>query len=434
MAPLLDPSRSMTIRARQRVQQSAGILAQSDTETSCALKHVCYNAETTSNKLSRKGLSVLRNWSLRTARLICALAASLAMALPASSAEAAQTQKSSTAKKTSATTTAKPAAKTSTTTTRKPAVKTTRRSTAYSASTARARRAKLARARALAQSRAMAEVAQPKFKTDSNGDEVPDPRAEAAIIYNPQNGAVLYESNAQNQRSIASITKVMTAVVFMESQPDLTEQVVVDRSDVRAASTTYLRAGAKVTKGDLLHLTLIASDNAAARALARISPIGMPKFIDRMNEKAQELGLSSTRYVDPSGLFAANVSSAYDMARLIAYVSNDDRIASVMRMQHYSLPRGLRAAEVHSTNQLVMKGDVDVQAGKTGFIRNSGYCLATLLRLPQGGPSVAVVVLGAKSNAGRFMETRHLLDWVASKATELLGGTPLQAATVPPSE
>jgi len=81
-----------------------------------------------------------------------------------------------------------------------------------------------------------------------------------------------------------------------------------------------------------------------------------------------------------------------------------------------------------------MKGDVDVQAGKTGFIRNSGYCLATLLRLPQGGPSVAVVVLGAKSNAGRFMETRHLLDWVASKATELLGGTPLQAATVPPSE
>jgi D-alanyl-D-alanine endopeptidase (penicillin-binding protein 7) len=152
-----------------------------------------------------------------------------------------------------------------------------------------------------------------------------------------------------------------------------------------------------------------------------------------MNEKAQELGLSSTRYVDPSGLFAANVSSAYDMARLIAYVSNDDRIASVMRMQHYSLPRGLRAAEVHSTNQLVMKGDVDVQAGKTGFIHNSGYCLATLLRLPQGGPSVAVVVLGAKSNAGRFMETRHLLDWVASKATELLGGTPLQAATVPAS-
>src|SRR6188472_3984048 len=181
MAPLLDPSRSMTNRARQRVHRSAGILAQSDTETSCAFKHVCYNAETTSNKLSRKGLSLLPNWSLRTARLTCALAATLAMALPATSVEAAQTQKSSTAKKTSATTTAKPAAKTSATTTRKPVVAKTR-STAYSASAARARRAKLARARSIAQAKAMAEVAQPKFKTDSNGDEVPDPRAEAAII------------------------------------------------------------------------------------------------------------------------------------------------------------------------------------------------------------------------------------------------------------
>ena len=72
--------------------------------------------------------------------------------------------------------------------------------------------------------------------------------------------------------------------------------------------------------------------------------------------------------------------------------------------------------QVHSTNQLVMKGDVDVQAGKTGFIRKAGYCLATLLRLPQGGPPVAVVVLGAKSNAGRFMETRHLFSWMSSKA------------------
>jgi D-alanyl-D-alanine endopeptidase (penicillin-binding protein 7) len=288
-------------------------------------------------------------------------------------------------------------------------------------------------AKARADARAMAEVAQPKFKMDANGEEVPDPRAEAAIIYNPENGAVLYESNAQNQRSIASITKVMTAVVFMESNPDLDQRVVVDRSDVRAASTTYLRAGATVTARDLLHLTLIASDNGAARALARTSPIGMPGFIDRMNEKAEELGLSSTRYVDPSGLYAANVSSAYDMARLIAYVSTDDRIASVMRKQYYTLPAGLRAPQVHSTNQLVMKGDVDVQAGKTGFIHNAGYCLATLLRLPQGGPSVAVVVLGAKSNAGRFMETRHLFSWITSKAGELLGGTPLQAAT-PPGE
>jgi D-alanyl-D-alanine endopeptidase (penicillin-binding protein 7) len=147
-----------------------------------------------------------------------------------------------------------------------------------------------------------------------------------------------------------------------------------------------------------------------------------------MNSKAAELGLTATHYADPSGLLSANVSSAYDMARLITYVSGDERIASVMKKQNYAVTSGRRVINIHSTNQLVMKGDVDVQAGKTGFIRNSGYCLATLLRLPQGGPQVAVVVLGAKSNAGRFWETRHLFNWFASKAEDLLG-TELQAAT-----
>ena len=427
------------------VRSSSGILAhapaQSRTESSCRLKPVWYNAETTSNKLSRKGLSLIRPFSLRILRLTCALVASVTVVLPTSVAAAAQktstAAKSSSTAKTPAKTPAKPAttakAPAKTTTVKAPAKKTTKTVSTKRRSTASSRRAKLARAKAVAQAKQLAEVAEPKFKMDENGEEIPDPRAEAAIVYNPDNGAVLYESNAQNQRSIASITKVMTAVVFMEDDPDLERQVVVDRSDVRAASTTYLKAGAKVTTGDLLHLTLIASDNAAARALSRVHPLGMPAFIARMNTKAQELGLSSTKYVDPSGLYAANVSSAYDMARLITYVSNDDRIASVMRMQYYSLPVGKRTVQVHSTNQLVMKGDVQVQAGKTGFIRNSGYCLATLLKLPQGGPSVAVVILGAKSNAGRFMETRHLFSWVSSKAAELLGGTPLQAATVPAS-
>ena len=148
-----------------------------------------------------------------------------------------------------------------------------------------------------------------------------------------------------------------------------------------------------------------------------------------MNEKAQELDLSSTSYVDSSGLLAANVSSAYDMARLITHVSTDERIASVMRKQGYHLAVGRTTIDVRSTNQLVLGGDMDVQAGKTGFISKAGYCLATLLRLPQGGPPVAVVVLGAKSNQGRFWETRHLFYWMASKASELLGGTPAAAQT-----
>ncbi len=256
---------------------------------------------------------------------------------------------------------------------------------------------------------------------------MPDVRAEAAIVYNPENGQVLYEMNSLDQRSIASITKVMTAVVFLEDSPDLSRTVVVQREDMRRASTTYLRAGYKVTPDDLLHLLLIASDNAAARVLARISPYGTAGFIDRMNEKATELGLVNTHYADSSGLLAANVSSAYDLARLITYVSSDERIAGIMQKQQHHISAGGRQINVHSTNQLVMGGDVDVKAGKTGFITRSGYCLVTLLRLPQG-PPVAVVVLGAKSNAGRFWETRHLFNWLSSKAESLLG-TPVEAAT-----
>jgi D-alanyl-D-alanine endopeptidase (penicillin-binding protein 7) len=285
------------------------------------------------------------------------------------------------------------------------------------------------RSRAAAQARLLREAQEPRFRLDESGALVPDVRAEAAIIYDSTTGHVLWESNSQNQRSIASITKVMTAVVFLEDSPNLSEEVVLQPSDVRAASTTYLRSRYRVTKGDLLHLTLMASDNAAARALARVSSYGSEAFIERMNTKAAELGLESTRYADPSGLLAANVSSAFDMAKLISYVSGDERIASVMRKQTYTVTAGRRVINIHSTNQLVMNGDVDVQAGKTGFISKAGYCLATLLRLPQGGPQVAVVVLGAKSNAGRFWETRHLFNWFASKAEDLLG-SPLQAATV----
>jgi serine-type D-Ala-D-Ala endopeptidase (penicillin-binding protein 7) len=353
-------------------------------------------------------LHVIRTRLFRTVRLICLLAAVLPF-VPAEATAAGQKSTSST---------------------RTPAKKgltLKKKATTYSAKAARARRAKVARARAAFRAKQLAEAQQPRFKQDGT----PDVRAEAAIIYNPENGQVLWESNSQDQRSIASITKVMTAVVFLEDSPDLNRTVVVERADVRNASTTYLRAGYTVTTGDLLHLLLIASDNAASRTLARVSPHGTAGFIDRMNLKAEELGLNSTSYVDTSGLMSANVSSAYDMARLITYVSGDERIAGIMRKQTHSVGAGRRTITVHSTNQLVMRGDVDVQAGKTGFIRNAGYCLATLLRLPQGGPQVAVVVLGAKSNAGRFWETRHLFNWMTSKASELIG-TPVEAATQTP--
>jgi D-alanyl-D-alanine endopeptidase (penicillin-binding protein 7) len=279
----------------------------------------------------------------------------------------------------------------------------------------------LERARTAARAREARELQTPRFKVDDSGQEVPDVRAEAAIIYNPETDQVLWESNAQDQRSIASITKVMTALVFLESGTPLDSLATVQRADVTRASTTYLRRGYKVTADDLLNLLLIGSDNAAARVLARISPYGADGFIDRMNAKAGELGLLQTHYADPSGLLAANVSSAYDMARLIAYASADERIGGIMRKASHAFHVGKRTISVNSTNQLVKTGEYDVRGGKTGFISRSGYCFATLLRLPQTGQQVAVVVLGAKSNQGRFWETRHLFNWLSSHTNRLLG-------------
>lgn len=307
-----------------------------------------------------------------------------------------------------------------------------RHTSRYTTHTARSRRARLARAKAFARARQWREMAEPRFKTNDQGQVVPDIRAEAAIIYNPETKQVLWEENSQNPRSIASITKVMTAEVVLEGNPDLTREVVIERSDVSHANHTYLRANEHVTIDDLLHLTLIASDNAAARALARTSPLGTQAFVGRMNAKAKDLGLEQTSYADPSGLLANNVSSAFDMARLITLVSNDERVASIMRMPYYTVLTNRRVINIHSTNQLVVKGDVDVLAGKTGFITKSGYCLATLLRLPQSGQEVAVVVLGARSNAGRFMETRHLFNWLSSKASEFnLLAAPVAVAPQP---
>jgi serine-type D-Ala-D-Ala endopeptidase (penicillin-binding protein 7) len=299
---------------------------------------------------------------------------------------------------------------------------------AYSASASQARKSRLARARAAARSREQTRLRvlqqlqiamTPRFKTDASGEVVPDVRAAAAIIFNPENGQVLYQENAQDKRSIASITKVMTALVFMEDNPDLSQQVTVERGDTYAASTTYLRANERITLDNLLHLTLIASDNAAARALARLSHGGTAAFVERMNEKALELGLENTSFADPSGLNPENVSSAYDLSRLISFAAADERLAPVMRTAEYHVSTSRREFNIHSTNRLLLGGDVDVMGGKTGFISKAGYCLATLLRLPQGN-QVAVVVLGATSNNGRFWETRHLFNWLSQKASEMI--------------
>jgi D-alanyl-D-alanine endopeptidase (penicillin-binding protein 7) len=268
--------------------------------------------------------------------------------------------------------------------------------------------------------RRAADAATPHFKRDENGNLVPDIRAAAAIAYDPQTGQVLWEEHSRDERSIASLTKLMTAVTFVSDGPDLNQRVAVTRADMRNASTTFLKAGDVVTYNDLLHLALMPSDNAAARVLARTSPGGADVFVARMNLMATHLGLENTHYTDPSGLDPDDVSSALDLARVITYAAADARLGPIMRTAEYEVHAVARTFTVHSTDRL-LGTDLDVLGGKTGFIARAGYCLATLLQIPQG-PPVAVVILGAANSALRFGEARHLFNWLVGRSEGLSGG------------
>jgi D-alanyl-D-alanine endopeptidase (penicillin-binding protein 7) len=282
------------------------------------------------------------------------------------------------------------------------------------------RRARLARARAATAARArqaaahQREVERAELKRGALANIAPQIRAAAAIVFNPATGVVMWEEHSREQRSIASLTKLMTAVVFLADEPDLTQVVEVTKPDVTNASFSHLRAGDQVELGELLHLMLIASDNGAARVLARTSDGSTPAFVQRMNDMAQQLGLTSTHYDDPTGLDPNDVSTAYDISHLISFAASDVRIGPIIRTETYNVQTASRVIPIHSTNKL-LGTDVDVRGGKTGFINKAGYCLATLLQIPQGS-QIAVVVLGAGSSSTRFWDARYLFNWAGAQS------------------
>lgn len=257
----------------------------------------------------------------------------------------------------------------------------------------------------------------PPRTLDTAGLPAPRLRAAAAVVYDPASHEILWESNSLSPRPIASITKVMTALVFLEQRPDLDADVVVSPRDVRRASTTYLRRGERVALYDVLHLALVASDNTAARVLARVSPWGTRGFVEQMNAKAAAMGLRGTRFTEPSGLDSGNVSTAYDVSRLIVEATRQPAISTIMRKRSHSLQTSRRSLRVRSTNDL-LRGRLLVHGGKTGYINASGYCLATVVKLPDRDP-LSIVVLGAGSNARRFGEVRRLADWVSEHGAAL---------------
>ena len=290
-------------------------------------------------------------------------------------------------------------------------------------STARARRAQLARARAAARARELKELQTPRFRVDEFGREVPDVRAEAAIIYNPETGEVLWENHSKDQRSMASITKVMTALVFLESNTPLSTMVTVQRSDVSHASTTYLRNGFKLTAEDLLNLLLVGSDNAAARALARVSHARLRRLHPadereghgarpREHRLRRSVGTARREHVVGLRPGAADRLCRGGRARRRDHAQD--------LVQRRSVGKRTITAQQHQSDRPQRRHRRRRRQDR--IHQPLGLLPGDAAALPQSGQQVAFVVLGAKTNASRFWETRHLFNWMATRTKALLEG------------
>lgn len=242
--------------------------------------------------------------------------------------------------------------------------------------------------------------------------------ARNAIVLDPTTGAVLYEKNSGTSAPCASLTKLMTALVFLEQPPDLTRRVEVTLDELRGGGQTQLRRGERVQLLDLLHMSLMCSDNVATRVLVRESGMPFDDFLARMNRKSVELGLARTRFVESTGLDERNVSTAADMARLLRAAAENETIHGISTLRGHdflglSATNRARPHHISNTNRLLY-GRYEIRGGKTGFISKAGYCLATWIRTDHR--DVIAVVMGAPTNATRFADVVRLVQHTSTKS------------------
>jgi serine-type D-Ala-D-Ala endopeptidase (penicillin-binding protein 7) len=237
--------------------------------------------------------------------------------------------------------------------------------------------------------------------------------ARSAIVIDPASGEVLFDKNSDASVPIASLSKLMTAMVFLDQNPDLDRHVVVARDDWRGAGHTQLRVGESVQLGDLLHMSLMCSDNCATRVLARESGLASDEFLARMNRKAIELGMNRSRFVESTGLDQRNVSTAADVARMLRAAAGMPLIHEISTTREYEFNSSARRAHaIRNTDRLLYGDRYEILGGKTGFISEAGYCFATWIRTE--GRDMIAVVLGAPTAATRFADTVRLVQRATS--------------------
>lgn len=249
-------------------------------------------------------------------------------------------------------------------------------------------------------------------------DDPLDLRSSVAYIQDAQSGETLYEKNPDAVLPIASITKLMTAMVVLDARLPLEETIEIadaDR-DTERFSSSRLAIGARLSRDHLLHLALMSSENRAAHALGRTYPGGLAAFVEAMNDKARAIGMTDSRFADPTGLSSNNRSSARDLARMVRVANGYPLIRDYSTSTSLVVDTGSRQMTYRTTNRLVDRPDWNISLQKTGYISEAGKCL--VMQATIEGRPVVLVLLDAAGTQSRFADAQRLRKWLAQRFQE----------------
>lgn len=263
---------------------------------------------------------------------------------------------------------------------------------------------------------ASASTAPPKPSTG------PELKSNAFYIVDQSGSKVLAARNERVAVPIASITKLLTALVVLEAGQPMNETIAITKDDVRGTpgSASRLAAGARLSRADLMHLSLMSSENRAAHALCRTYPKGMPACVRAMNAKAKTLGMKSARFVEPTGLSAANVASPEDLAKLVRAAGANETIREFSTDVEHTVRVNKQDLEFRNTNLLVNKDNWQVTVQKTGYIAEAGRCL--VMEAVIDGRDVVIVLLNSWGRLTRIGDANRIRTWMeASRATPTSG-------------
>ncbi|MBW3806954.1 D-alanyl-D-alanine endopeptidase [Aeromonas jandaei] len=243
-----------------------------------------------------------------------------------------------------------------------------------------------------------------------------DVRSESALVVDVNSGKTLYQKNANKARPIASLTKLMTALVVLEARQNLDQIITVDKDDIDRVKHTHsrIRMGTKVTRRDALHLALMSSENRMASALGRHYPGGRSAFVRAMNNKARQLGMRNTHFYDSTGLSTRNVATAQDLAKLVAAAYRQPLIRQFTQDENREMRFSTPAYSLmfNNTNPLVKNPDWDVRLSKTGFTDEAGRCL--VMRAKPDNRELAIVLLNSVGKRTPVGDANRIRKWLKS--------------------